>query len=205
MIESTKDIGVNLVGDIHMETKVRHLPAGPALTAIMLYDLFLFGAIFVSYTLDRNKDVDLFNSSQEVVNANVGAINTIILLTSSWFVVAAIEMAKEEKWRISSRLFSGAICCGVLFMMVKAFEYAVKVSAGLSMVTNDFFMYYFVLTGFHGLHVLIGILFLAFCRWKARTAVSSGENVLFFEKCGTYWHVVDVIWIMLFALLYLVR
>lgn len=203
--ETIKEVPMRTGKSIPAKRKARHLPAGLEFTGFVLFDLFYFADLFVLYAYDRSKNVDLFRASQQVVSASIGTINTVLLLTSSWFVVVAIQMAKQENGKISAEFFRAAIGCGALFIMLKGFEYAGKFHAGLSLVTNDFYMYYFVLTGFHGVHVLIGMLLLSICWNKARTVVSCEAQIPFFEKCGTYWHVVDIIWIMLFALLYLVR
>ncbi|MBI5445757.1 MAG: cytochrome c oxidase subunit 3 [Deltaproteobacteria bacterium] len=196
---------MSVAAEVRRASKLKRLPAGAEFTGFVLFDLFFFSDLFVVYLYDRAKNLALFRASQDGLNADVGAINTVILLTSSWFVVAAVQAARQEKGKLASGLLAAASGCGGLFLLVKGFEYAGKFRAGLSMVTNDFYMYYFVLTGFHGIHVLIGIVLLTICWKKVRAAAACEEQIPLLEKCGTYWHVVDVIWIMLFPLLYLVR
>lgn len=102
-------------------------------------------------------------------------------------------------------MLSGAIACGALFGAVKFFEWSAKFGVGLTPMTNDFFMFYFVLTGIYMLHVVIGrlvLLFLARTRWLAKKAGASQRRNL--ESGATFWHLVDLIWIILFALFYLV-
>lgn len=172
-------------------------------SGFVLSDLSTFGILYVLYAYERSKNVDLFNSCQKLLSADVGAIKSILLLTGSWLVVVAVQLVRRDKSRVASFLFSNVIGCGVFFLVIVAFEYAGKFSSGISMVTNDFYMYYFVFIALHGIHVLIGMFVLALCRSKMRMADSCKEDINFIETCGTFWHVVTVIWIMLFPLLYL--
>ena len=130
----------------------------------------------------------------------------MILLTSSWLVALAVQLAhrRASRERIS-RLLAWGAACGLAFAVLKAVEYAKKLWAGISMLTNDFYMYYFTLTGLHLVHVAAGTLILLFLWRKASTASYERGNLAGLEAGATFWHMVDLLWVVLFPLLYLVR
>jgi nitric oxide reductase NorE protein len=101
-------------------------------------------------------------------------------------------------------MFAGALVCGLAFVGLKVVEYTAKVSEGHVPTENNFYMYYYVLTGFHLLHVLIGIVVLVSLIVAARIAQPSRTRMAFIEGGGCFWHLVDLLWIVLFPLLYLV-
>lgn len=155
--------------------------------------------------VDRSKEPLLFEQSRAALNLDFGGINTLLLLTSSMLVVLAIDALKQSRSQKTSMLFALAMACGVAFMVSKVFEYKEKFNAGISMLSNDFFMYYFVLTGMHLGHVLVGTSILAYLWLKSRTERNAEANLTTYESGAIYWHMVDLLWICLFPLLYLVR
>lgn len=187
------------------ESSGRHLPGEPGVWIIVIGDLILFSLFFGVFLSYRADDVALYLKSQQALNQGCGAINTLLLLTSSWFVVRAIHFAKAGDAPEARALITRAMLCGSGFVGVKIFEYSEKIMAGISVSTNDFFMFYFVLTGIHFLHLLIGMGVLAFIRARTgRAHLTSGDIALL--ECGaSFWHLVDVLWIVLFPLLYLVH
>ena len=183
----------------------RRLPGDPGVWLFVGADMLMFGLFFSSFVVERSKHPDVFNLSQQSLNFNYGGINTLILLTSSWFVVLAVHAAKMNRVKLVPHLLAAAALCGLAFCSLKVVEYTEKLSHGISMLTNDFFMYYFILTGIHFLHVIAGTVLL-FVLWKKAKAGKYGShNVLGLESGATYWHMVDLLWIILFPLLYLMR
>lgn len=168
-------------------------------------DMFFFGLLFVSFMLERLKKPEVFETARRTLDANIGGINTLILLTSSWFVVLAVEAARKDRLaKIPGCLLAGFVC-GLAFGVSKAFEYGATLSAGITPATNNFYMFYYVLTGFHLLHVTAGSILL-FILWRqARAKQISSEKLVVLECGATYWHMVDLLWIVLFPLIYLMR
>ncbi len=165
----------------------------------------MFAAFFTSFLFERGKQRGVFEQSRQLLNADFGGINTLILLTSSWLVVLAVKAARTHQTRWVPHLLGLAMLCGVAFGGVKIAEYTEKFEHGLSMLTNDFFMFYFVLTVIHFLHVIAGTVVLGIVRHNAQAGAYSGERCTGLESAATYWHMVDLIWILLFPLLYLLR
>jgi len=186
----------------------RRTPRLPGVEGVWVFiaaDMAFFALLFVSFMLGRRDAAALFEASRQTLDINIGGINTLILLTSSWCVVLAVDAVRREALEQVPRFIAGAFLLGIAFMMSKALEYGGKIKAGISMLTNDFYMYYFALTGIHLLHVLAGNILLVVLWKQARARRFSADRCVVLECGATYWHMVDLLWIVLFPLLYLLR
>jgi nitric oxide reductase NorE protein len=181
------------------------VPGESGFWVIILGDLTAFALLFCVYTYYRGLDVDLYLESQERLNRLYGAINVALLLTSSWCVVEGIEAFRRRVTDRARRLFGAALLLGIGFVLVKVVEYGEKVRDGIVATTNEFFMFYYVLTGIHLLHLLIGLGVLAWMRATSKSQWSAQRDIELMECGGLYWHMVDLLWVALFTLLYLVR
>ena len=182
-----------------------HVPGEEGIWVFVLGDMLMFALAFVLFTYYRAGDPALYVAGQATLNQNYGVINTLLLLSSSWFVVLAIRAAKDQATTPAANFLVLAFFCGSGFVAVKFMEYGEKLGAGLSLTTNDFFMYYYVLTGLHFAHVAIGMLVLVFMWRRCREGITSDRDIGFLESGATYWHMVDVLWIILFPLIYLLK
>ena len=187
------------------KSTARHLPGEEGVWIFILGDMMVFSLFFLVFTYYRGLDVDTFTQSQASLNMNYGAINTVLLLSSSWFVALALRAVRRNRANDASRLFLLAGACGLGFAVIKFFEYGEKIQAGFILTTNDFFMYYYILTGIHFLHLIIGMGVLAFMWSRTRSESFSPNDVQVFESGSAYWHMVDLLWIVLFPLIYLVK
>lgn len=168
-------------------------------------DVCAFALFFALFTWGRVHHTALYEQSRQALDAGLGLFNTLILLTSSLFMVLAVEAARESSRERTVRYLALAMAVGSGFAVTKVIEYTAKLRVGISMLSNEFFMYYFVFTGIHFLHFLVGMVVLAVCLHKARTQPLDARYRLWIESSGCYWHMVDLLWIMLFPLLYLQR
>lgn len=180
-----------------------HLPGESAMWFFILGDLLIFGIYFVCYMYYRGQNQELFLQSQQHLNQGIGVINTVILLTSSLFVALATESAREGKKGYALRLMYIAFAFGLAFPVLKMVEWVPKLNAGFTPGENLFFTFYYVMTGIHLCHVVLGLVILAFGIRELR--VSDNPNIKFVETGAIYWHMVDLLWIILFALLYFMR
>ncbi|OBY32145.1 cytochrome c oxidase subunit 3 [Mycolicibacter kumamotonensis] len=180
-----------------------HLPGEASMWFFVIGDLLIFGAYFVSYMYFRGQDQAVFLAGQANVNLNIGIVNTVVLLTSSLFVALGTSAARTGKAADAYRLFCAALVCGAAFPLLKICEYLPEIIAGMTPGTNLFFMYYFVMTGMHLCHVLLGLVILCFVIRNLRGP--SEPRISLVETGATYWHMVDILWLILFALLYLMR
>ena len=194
---------------VFTDTKQGHLriPGEAGIWLFIFGDLIMFSLFFGTFLFYRADDPALYNASQETLSETFGVFNTALMLSSSWFVAMAVSAARKNMIKAPLILFSLAFLCGAGFGVVKFLEYGEKIGNGITLVTNDFYMYYFLFTGIHCLHVLVGMGVLAFLIFycKARKGVYTGHDLRNIESGGCFWHVVDLLWIVLFALLYLVK
>ena len=177
-------------------------------------EILLFGGLFLLYSMYRYKyAVDFHNASLELSKFD-GTLNTCILLTSSLTVALAIHFLAEKRTDLAKLLLIATIAFGAAFIVVKGFEWGTKFIHGLypnSPVLDQrpkgeilYFGLYFMMTGLHALHVLVGMgVLTAILIFVTRGSVTP-ERPLLMENGGLYWHLVDVIWIFLFPLFYLI-
>jgi nitric oxide reductase NorE protein len=180
-----------------------HLPADGSMWMFVLGDLVIFGAYFLIFMVYRNQEHQLFLDSQRHLSLNIGTANTLLLLTSSWFVAYSVSATRTGEYRRALLLTWWGGGCGVLFVLVKAYEWTSKINAGLTFPHNDFYMFYYMLTGIHLFHVLLGLVFLGVVVAELRNPRKRRTSMV--ETGATYWHMVDLLWIVIFALLYVMR
>lgn len=186
-------------------TPARRLPGEEGIWIFILGDMTVFGLFFVTYAWYFAQAPDVFHASQSKLNQNFGAINTLLLLTSSLFVVLSLQAFRKEALKSARWFVNLAILCGLGFAGVKFAEYGEKIADGITLNTNFFYMFYYMYTGIHFLHVTIGIGILFFIRSRTRKDHITAGDISNFECGAIYWHMVDLLWIVLFPLLYLVR
>ena len=182
-----------------------HLPGEVGVWMFILGDMLIFSLFFGVFFFYRAHDIDLYMASQASLNQKYGVINTLLLLTSSLFVVLALQSARHRLQKYGVRFLQLAFLCGLGFAVVKFIEYGGKINHGITLVTNEFFMFYYILTGIHFLHVLIGMGVLTFMIFKCGNSAFQESDVFILESGASYWHMVDLLWIVLFPLLYLMR
>jgi nitric oxide reductase NorE protein len=182
----------------------KHLPAEVGVWVFIGGDLIVFAIFFMTFVWHRANNLQVFADSQLLLNRNLGLLNTFLLLTGSLFVAQALRQARLGGDHVASLLMA-TIFCGLGFCGVKVLEYYQKISAGITLNTNEFFIYYFMFTGIHLFHVLIGLGILFYTWNRARHSEMSEGYVRILEGSGAFWHLVDLLWIVLFALLYLMQ
>lgn len=195
------------IAPIRTRTSTRHTPHVPGEVGFWVFiggDLVLFSVLFFLFLQYRAGQETLFTESQRHLNQVLGLVNTLLMLSSSWLVAFAVQAARRQQPQIASRCFAAAFACGAGFIVVKYFEYSEGIRAGFTLNTNDFFMYYYVYTGIHLIHVVIGMGVLATLTAYTRSKAFSAVKVQHLESGACFWHLVDLLWIVLFALLYLV-
>lgn len=176
-----------------------------AVWLIILAELLAFGILFLSYAFARTFDVALFNASQRTLDLNSGAINTALLITGSWCVVRAVQAVKKDASAAGARWLLAALACGSGFVVIKVLEFSDKAQAGIDLSTNTFYMFYLLLTGFHFFHVLAAMVFLTILLVKTRAGHYAKHNHHALETGAAFWHMVDLLWIVLFPLVYVMR
>ncbi|MGE5490202.1 MAG: cytochrome c oxidase subunit 3 family protein [Actinomycetota bacterium] len=181
------------------------LPGDLAIWVFILAEMLAFAVFFAAYAFARAHDPATFNLYQQTLDRNAGAINTLLLVTGSWFVVLAVKAAHRDDSRLASRHIALGFLCGAGFLVIKMFEYAAKFGAGISLSTNTFYMFYISLTFFHFMHVILGMVILAILWVKTRQGAYGSADAHGLESGAAYWHMVDLLWIVLFPLVYVMR
>jgi len=179
-------------------------------------ELLLFGGLFIVYSIYRFMNPEAFRMAGHELNLTIGAINTIILLVSSMTIAMSTSSLQKKNKALTVLLLEITIMLALIFLINKYFEWGVKFDHGIwpgsEHMLNDlshgeilFFGLYFVMTGLHALHIVVGmvIIIVALNRVQKGTVDENRPSLL--ENAGLYWHLVDLIWIFLFPLFYLIH
>lgn len=178
------------------------LPGDVDMWVMVLGDLFIFGCYFVTYMVFRAMSTEEFTAAQQHLNVGIGVINTVVLLTSSLFAALAVIAVREGSVRNARRLLMATGACGVLFTLIKTYEWQAAIGQGHT-ITNEFFGFYFVLTGVHLVHLALGLLILGIAVRELRAPHRRRPTIV--EQSVLFWHMIDLLWVVIFALLYLMR
>jgi nitric oxide reductase NorE protein len=179
------------------------IPGGWEIWFFVLGEMTIFAVFFGVYAYQRGLAPGTFWDGQQHLDRNVGALNTVLLLTSSLFVVLAVQSARAGDRTRSANMIVLAGICGLGFVFVKAFEWSTKIAAGFTLASSEFSSYYYMLTGIHLGHVLTGLTVLTVLWSHLRR--TQQPNFVLLESAAIYWHMVDLLWVLLFPLLYLMR
>jgi nitric oxide reductase NorE protein len=170
------------------------LPGELMMWVLIVSELLVFGAGLIACLSVRIADPVRFAADQALLNQTAGALNTIVLVTSGLCGALAVR-ARTTGRRNAARLWLiGAGNLGIVFLIVKGFEYASKAALGIDIETSPFFTFYYLITGFHALHVLAGIVVFALVAW-----VDTVRNM---EAAVAFWHMVDLVWVLLYPIIY---
>jgi cytochrome c oxidase subunit 3 len=178
-------------------------------------EIIFFGALILSFVYYRLSYPGEFGAASNHTKVALGTVNTAILLTSSLLVALAVQAARRERAGAVTLYLAFTVALGIAFLAVKFTEYrqeyrehlvpgpGFRIEGVEANRAKLFFIFYFVMTGIHALHVLIGIGLLSAIAWNALRGKYTRENHNAVEVSGLYWHFVDIVWIFLFPLLYL--
>jgi len=180
----------------------RFVPGQPDMWAFVLFEAFVFTAYFTVYVVSRARSPELFLSSQAHLDLRIGVFNTLVLLASSWSMARCVGAARDRSFEAALRNAFLTLLFGLVFLVSKVREWAVEIDQGFTFTSDEFSSFYYFLTGIHFLHLLIGLVVLGVAVHELRSPRRSQEIV---ETCATYWHTIDFLWVLIFALLYVMR
>lgn len=190
------------------------LPSEPTLRGdlavwiFILAELLAFGVFFLAYAFARARHPALFDAAQAGLDRHAGALNTLLLVSSSALVAHAVATARNASANASrhaAKALLGAMVCGFGFVVVKSSEYATHFAAGMELSSSTFSMFYLGLTGFHFFHVLLGLVVLTVLWRQTATGGYTPGNLNGLESGAAYWHMVDLVWLVLFPLVYVMH
>lgn len=176
---------------------LRQLPGELIMWVLIVSELAVFCVCLLVFLALRLTDPALFAQSQDQLHRAAAGINTVVLVTSGLLAACAMTATRRGKRGRARGLLLAAAGLGMVFLALKAVEYADAFTKGIGVETNSFFTFYFLLTGFHAAHVIAGIVILLIvCVRPAPASVEVG---------GQFWHMVDLVWVLLFPIIYLLQ
>jgi cytochrome c oxidase subunit 3 len=201
----------------HFESAAHEFEAGKlGMWLFLVTEVMLFGVLFAGYGLYNYLYADMFREAHHHLDKVLGSINTVVLLCSSLTMALSIAFIQRDKPGKAKLMLAITFICACVFLFIKYLEYSAKFHHGLypgKFFANTefqspnaalFFSFYFVMTGLHGIHVLIGMGAIAWVFFRMQRGDFNSRHFAPVEFVGLYWHIVDLIWIFLFPLLYLV-
>jgi nitric oxide reductase NorE protein len=172
------------------------LPGNPMMWILILGELAVFGALLLGFSVARALDPATFADSQNHLHRLLGGVNTLVLVSSGFLVAAAI-WRRRETGRNASPLMIAGMVLGVVFLGIKGIEYSELFAAGFDIETNTFFQLYFLITGFHSAHIVLGLTIFGI--------VAFADSVENLETGAAFWHMLDMVWVLIYPIIYLVR
>jgi nitric oxide reductase NorE protein len=182
---------------------VEHVPGEGDMWFFVVFETLVFTAYFCVYLYFRTQDERAFLEAQSALTLPLGIVDTIVLLTSSATIARCVQEARAGRHLLARRLAFATIALGVLFSVLKVVEWVHLIGEGHTFTSSDFMQHFFFLTGMHAIHLLIG--FVALGILVGQLSGPPRGSLQTVETCATYWHTVDLFWILIFAMLYIVR
>ena len=177
-------------------------PGGILIWIIIFLELFTFGVALIAMAHYSNQEIELFHNSSLKLNTTYGMLNTLFLLTSGFFMAVSVSELKKGNKVQFKKLLLLTMFFGCLFLGLKSFEYTEKLNEGITVGYNTFFTFYWMLTLFHVIHVIVGLVILASV-YFGMIKEKPTTNIEDVEASAAFWHMCDLIWIMLFPVIYL--
>ncbi len=174
---------------------IDELPGELLMWVLIISELLVFGAGLVAFMGVRLTDPAGFAEAQSHLYRTGAALNTAVLVTSGFLAAKALQWRQVARRTTARLALIGAALLGVLFLIIKGAEYAGKAGQGISYESHPFFLFYYLLTGFHAAHVLAGVCILLLVAWR-----DDPRNI---EAGAQFWHMVDLVWVLLFPVIYL--
>jgi nitric oxide reductase NorE protein len=179
------------------------IPGQPDMWVLVMVEALTFSAYFIVYVVCWALQPHLYLQSQAQLSLPLGVANTIMLLTSSWSMARCVVQARRGHYASAIWNVAVTILLGLLYFIAKIWEWAGRIHQGFYFSTNQFFSFYYFLTGMHLLHVLVGFIVLGVVIYQLASPARRSQEII--ETGATYWHMVDFLWIFIFALLYVMR
>ena len=181
------------------------IPGSMAVWFAILAEMSEFAIMFIVYFIAKVHNPELFYEGPTRLNTLAGTLNTLIMLTSSFFVVRAVIAIRSNKLKQSTQWLWGAVVCGVLYLIIKVIEYQWNTLQGLDTETNIFYGVYYYVTFNHFLHVGWGSAGLVWVIYRIKTGIYTQDEHEGLINMAVYWHMIDLAWITIFPLVYVIR
>ena len=179
------------------------VPGQPDMWVFVLFEALVFTSYFVVYVIYRTRSPELYLQSQAQLDLRIGVFNTLVLLVSSWSVARCVQAAREGAFRAALTNAFLTMFFGSVFLVSKVSEWAREIGNGYGLSSNEFFSFYYFLTGIHFLHLLIGFVVLGVVVHQLWSPARRSQELV--ETGAVYWHTIDFLWVLIFSLLYVMR
>ena len=178
-------------------------PGGILMWILITLELITFGIALIALVAQSKENPEVYHESRLMLNTTFGAINTVFLLVSGFFMATSVHLFKQQKFDKTLFYLKLTMLGGFLFLGLKSIEYYEKLNMGLVLDYNTFFSFYWLLTGFHVIHVLVGLVILSFFYFSLKKQKEQAllEDI---EAGAAFWHMCDLIWLLLFPVIYLI-
>ncbi len=180
-------------------------PGGVLVWIIVFLELLTFSAGLVVFVVQSHREAEAFQAGHALLNQPIALANTLILLTGGWCMANGIAALRRGHRVLTSRWVGGAIGTGLVFLLLKGCEYAEKIRHGIGFGSDMFFTLYWLLTGFHFLHVVVAVVLLIVMWFGIRRGKYHRDDLQDVESSGIFWHMCDLIWLLLYPIIYLLR
>lgn len=182
----------------------RRLPGDLAMWFFILAELTVFAILILAFAVTQVLNPELFRESRAALDSSMGLALTLSLLTSGLFAALAVEQVRAARPGRGALWLLAALASSSVYVVLKLSEYAHLSSQGLGMEHNTFFTLYWILTGFHFLHVLLGMVILGWMAVRCQRGFYAAQDCAGLESGVLYWHMVDMVWVLLFPLVYVI-
>jgi len=198
---SSKDLSSEDLSRKILASKV--LPGSPGVWLFIYIELTTFALLFLAYAVQFRLNSDMFNQGQAQLHLSIGISSTVFLLTASALVVASVNALHRQYLNSARHYLSLALLMGLGYVVGKVWEWVQLYKLGYSLHYDVYFFFYFFLTLFHWLHVLFGIIMLTTIRVKLNNPEKYPVDMTAIESVASYWHMVDLLWLLVFLLVYI--
>ncbi|MGV0794312.1 cytochrome c oxidase subunit 3 [Mycolicibacterium sp. XJ1819] len=181
----------------------RRVPGQPDMWLFVLFETLLFTGYFSVYLVSRTQNHDSYLQSQADLDLRIGVFNTVVLLLSSWAIARCVQASRARAHRAALSYAFVTISLGLVFLVAKVAEWVIEIRMGNTFTSDEFFQHYIFLTSLHCIHVLIGFVVLGVVVYQLWNPARRSQQLV--ETGATYWHTVDLLWVLIFAMLYVVR
>lgn len=187
----------------HGAGEVERFPGDPDMWLFVVVESLVFTSYFCIYLYARTQHEQAFLEAQSALTMWLGVLDTIVLLTSSWAIARCVQHARGGRFDAARRFAIATGGLGAVFFALKIAEWVHLIRDGHTFTSSDFMQHFFFLTSIHAIHLIIGFVVLGVLVHQLSSPRRRSLQTI--ETCSTYWHTVDLFWVVIFALLYVVR
>ena len=204
LFDEISDVPVSNI-PVKYQTCEKKLPGDFAMWIFIAMELTAFAIFFIAFAVTQRIQTEMFSDGKATLNASTGLLCTLTLIVSSYFVALAVNAVRKGNNRLASRQLIFALLSATIYLILKLIEYATLLELGYDLSTNSFYTLYFFITGFHFMHVLLGMIILTYMGIEARKDTYSSTQCSGFEAGASYWHMVDLVWLIVFFLINIIH